>query len=84
MVFAAPVQMDATGWGRIRYPWRSVSDSLLIVTNLSDDEAAVVGSRARHEPALPFDLMGLAARPTGSGLLHCKTTGVWRPLGRVG
>jgi len=66
---AVPVEMDEGGQGEVRFPWSTVSDSLLLVVNM--DRGAKPGRLsywARHQPTIPFDLLDFHAFPTNDGV----------------
>ncbi len=66
---AVPVEMGEGGQGEVRFPWSTVSDSLVLVVNM--DRGAKPGRVsywARHQPTIPFDLLDFHAFPTKDGV----------------
>ena len=72
---AVSVPMDAADQGRIRFPWGSISDSLLMLVNIGEQpEPSRFSFWARHRHTIPFDLLDFRADPADGGILLQWTT----------
>jgi len=66
---AVPMPVDEAGSSRVNYPWRHVSDSLLVYVNAARTGApATYTYWAGHGFSIPFDLIRLDAQPTAEGV----------------
>lgn len=66
---AVPMEMSEDGQGEVRFPWSTVSDSLVVVVNMDHDaEPGRVSYWARHQATIPFDLLDFHAFPMPDGV----------------